>query len=170
MHDVGEKANEGLHEIKQFFKKIATIGKKNADEFREGWEQSSANRTKPQTLTAWGKIVMKLPSGELPFGTPTGLQMSLVATDNSYYDKIGSGSDAIAAALKSGVFTFKKVPVDKNIKLTIQFSAIGDVHQHESSHRLRKTRKKNPNPDKFYNEGYLGKFICDMVSGKVEKK
>ena len=113
MHNAGEKTNESLHEIKQFFKKIATIGKKNTNEFREGWEQSSANRTKPQTLTAWGKIVMKIPSGKLPFGTPTGLRMSLVATDNSYYDKIESGSDAIATALKSGVFTFKKVPVEK---------------------------------------------------------
>ncbi len=121
----------------------------------------------------WGKIKINAAGTTLPFGVLAGMEISLKGDG---YDKTIKEKNELKAALSSGEFYFKDVPVNKSMVLTIKYDTpSGKVAQWCGSFKFSIPKlniiQKKLNKDKAYKiAGYTGDFKCFYPSGKIEYK
>jgi len=136
----------------------------------------SANQNNRSIPKVWGKIIVSIPTAQLPFGVPRGIEISLEADDGSYNRKISTNNNSdLSNALSNGVFYFRDVPVDKNMQFEFRYKSISgrsevyhaaykfsypklNIVQKRILHKMDKALKI---------AGYLGDFNISIQDGSI---
>lgn len=121
---------------------------------------------------AWGTIKIGVAGMKMPIGTPPDVSIQLSSVSSGvYHQRVETGSNDMANALRTGKFYFHQVPFDVPMILEITARGVAGQDKFQGSFTFRKPdlnivqRLRREKALEY--AGYTADFVVDIASGRI---